>query len=92
MRVMSGRAGGSACVALVYGVRPSRTYTLEDQELGLVQRRKSKIEDGSREGTVNLPIAPILTNEGHMQICDEGEAGGANERDQEPPTDGLPQK
>ena len=34
----------------MYGVRPSETYTLEDQ-LGLVPGTKSKIEDGSATGT-----------------------------------------
>ena len=36
--------------AVVYGVRPRKTFTLEDQ-LDAVPGSKSKIEDGSRERT-----------------------------------------
>ena len=38
---------------LVYGVRPCRTYTFQDQ-LGLVRGTKSKVEDGYATGTLPL--------------------------------------
>ena len=41
-----------------YGVRPSRTHTLEDQ-LGLVPGTKSKIEDGSDTGTSGGEVVTV---------------------------------
>ena len=41
-----------------YGVRPSETYTLEDQ-LGLVPGTKSKIEDGSETGTSGGEVVTV---------------------------------
>ena len=44
--------------SLLYGVRPSETYTLEDQ-LGLVPGTKSKIEDGSDTGTSGGEVVTV---------------------------------
>ena len=56
LQPQSGPAGGVVArrgyaQAITYGVRPRETSGLEDQ-LGLVLSPKSKIEDGSREGTL----------------------------------------
>ena len=55
--------GGTKCLRLgpcelEYGVRPSRTHTLEDQ-LGLVPGTKSKIEDGSDTGTSGGEVVTV---------------------------------